>query len=266
MRRPKSSYVIQAVANGLKILEEFGGADAELGVTELSNRVGLHKNSVFRLLATLEQSGYVEQCAQTDRYRLGRACLALGQAFSETRSLVRFARPLLARLAVELKETSHLGVLSGYEVVHLAAKPAPQLVASALRIGQRLPGHCTALGKVLLAGKSAQALAQLDKEKVRAGKLVALTAATIVDRDKFFEHLRAVASQGYALDLEECAAGLCCVAAPVHDASGVVIAALSISAPVFRVNEARIHAEVMPRVVAAASELSRRMGFASAAH
>jgi DNA-binding IclR family transcriptional regulator len=264
MRRPKSSYVIQAVANGLKILEEFGGADGELGVTELSNRVGLHKNSVFRLLATLEQGGYVEQCLQTERYRLGRACLALGQAFSETRSLVRFARPLLSRLSVELKETAHLGVLSGHEVVHLAAKPAPQLVASALRTGQRLPAHCTALGKVLLAGKSAAALAQLDKERVRAGKLVAHTAATIVDRDKFFEHLRTVASQGHALDLEECAPGLCCVAAPVHDASGAVIAAISVSAPVFRVSEARIHDDVVPRVVAATTELSQRMGFTPA--
>jgi DNA-binding IclR family transcriptional regulator len=261
MRRSKSSYVIQAVANGLKLLEEFGGPDAELGVTELSNRIGLHKNNVFRLLATLEEQGYVEQCTQSERYRLGRSCLRLGQAFLETRSLPRFARPLLVRLAEETGESAHLGVLSGHDVVHLDGEQADQLVATKLRTGQKLAAHCTALGKVLLAGKSAAALAQLDKERVRAGKLAAHTPATIVDRDKFFEHLRAVASQGWALDLEECAAGLCCVAAPVHDASGAVVAALSVSAPVFRVSEARIHAEVTPRVVAAAGELSARMGW-----
>jgi DNA-binding IclR family transcriptional regulator len=265
MRRSKSSYVIQAVANGLRLLEEFGGPDAELGVTELSNRVGLHKNNVFRLLATLEQQGYVEQCPQTERYRLGRACLTLGQAFLETRSLSRFARPLLARLAEETRESAHLGVLAGYEVVHLDGEQPDQLVATKLRTGQRLAAHCTALGKVLLAGKSASALAQLDKDRVRAGKLVPYTPATIVDRDKFFEHLRTVSSQGWAVDLEECAPGLCCVAAPVHDASGAVIAALSVSAPVFRVSEARIHDEVMPRVIAAAHELSRRMGWVAAA-
>lgn len=265
MRRPKSSYVIQAVANGLRILEEFGRPDAELGVTELAQRVSLHKNMVFRLLATLEQQGYVEQCRETERYRLGRACLALGHAFLETRSLARFARPLLARLAEETGESAHLGVLAGHEVVHLDGEQPEQLVATRLRTGEKLAAHCTALGKVLLAGKSATALAQLDKERVRAGKLVAHTPATIVDRDKFFEHLRAVASQGYALDLEECAAGLCCVAAPVLDASGAVIAALSVSAPVFRVNEARIHDDVMPRVVAAANELSQRMGHVAAA-
>jgi DNA-binding IclR family transcriptional regulator len=265
MRRSKSSYVIQAVANGFRLLEEFGGADAELGVTELSIRLNLHKNNVFRLLATLEQQGYVEQCAQTERYRLGRACLALGQSFSETRSLSRFARPLLARLAAETKESAHLGVLAGHDVVHLDGEQPEQLVKTALRTGQKLAAHCTALGKVLLAGKSVVALAQLDKERVRPGKLAAQTPATIVDREKFFEHLRTVASQGWALDLEECAQGLCCVAAPVQDASGAVIAALSVSAPIFRVNDKRIHDEVVPRVIAAANELSARMGYVSAA-
>ncbi len=265
MRRSKSSYVIQTVANAFRLLEEFGGADGELGVTELSNRLGLHKNNVFRLLATLEQQDYVEQCAQTERYRLGRGCLALGQAFADTRGLVRFARPVLAKLAGEMNETAHLGVLSDYEVVHLAGERPDQLVGTSLRTGQRLAAHCTALGKALLAGKSAAALAQLDKERVRAGKLVAHTPATITDRDKFFEHLRTVASQGWALDLEECAPGLCCVAAPVHDASGSVVAALSVSAPIFRVSESRIHDEVLPRVSAAASELSLRMGHVAAA-
>jgi DNA-binding IclR family transcriptional regulator len=264
MRRSKSSYVIQTVANAFRLLEEFGGADPELGVTELSNRLSLHKNNVFRILATLEEQGYVEQCPHSERYRLGRACLTLGQAFADTRSLVRFARPVLARLAEETNESAHLGVLSGYEVVHLDGEQPDQLVATTLRTGQRLAAHCTALGKVLLAGKSANALAQLDKDRVRAGKLVAQTPATITDREKFFEHLRTVASQGWALDLEECAAGLCCVAAAVHDASGAVIAALSVSAPVFRVSEARIHDEVAPRVVAAANELSQRMGYAIA--
>ena len=265
MRRSKSDYVIQTVANAFRLLEEFGGADAELGVTELSHRLDLHKNNVFRLLATLEQQGYVEQYAETEQYRLGRSCLALGQAFSETRSLVRFARPVLAALAQGTNESAHLGVLAGFEVVHLDGEQPEQLVATTLRTGQRLAAHCTALGKVLLAGKSTAGLARLDTEHVRAGKLSAQTPATITDRDKFFEHLRAVGSQGWATDLEECAQGLCCVAAPVHDASGAVVAALSVSAPVFRVSEARIHGDVMPRVLAAAGELSRRMGFLQSA-
>jgi DNA-binding IclR family transcriptional regulator len=261
MRRSKSSYVIQAVENAFRLLEEFGNVDAELGVTELADRLDLPKNTVFRLLATLEQQSYIEQCAHTERYRLGASCLRLGHAFASTRSLVRFARPVLERLAERTGESAHLAVLAAYEVVHLDGQQPHQLVSTALRTGQRLAAHCTALGKVLLAGESPASLAQLDKERVRAGKLVAHTPATITDRDKFFEHLRAVASQGWALDLEECAPGLCCVAAPVVDASGTVIAALSVSAPVFRVSETRIHDEVLPPVLAGASELSHRMGF-----
>jgi DNA-binding IclR family transcriptional regulator len=265
MRRSKSDYVIQTVANAFRLLEEFGDSSWELGVTELSDRLKLHKNNVFRLLATLQQQGYVEQCAETEQYRLGRSCLALGQAFGETRSLLRFGRSVLARLAEEMHESAHIGVLSGYEVVHLDGQQPKQLVATSLRTGERLAAHCTALGKVLLASRSAAALAQLDKERVKAGKLVAHTPATITDRDKFFEHLRAVASQGWALDLEECAPGLCCVAAPVHDATGVVVAALSVSAPVFRASETRIHDDVVPRVLSAAHELSARMGFIATA-
>ncbi len=264
MRRSKSDYVIQTVANALRLLEEFREGEPELGVTELSRRLTLHKNNVFRLLATLEQQGYVEQCAETERYRLGRSCLALSQAFASTRSLVRFAQPVLQRLAQATSESTHLGVLSGYDVVHLHGEQPRQLVATLLRTGSTLAAHCTALGKALLAAKGMSGLVQLDKERFRAGRLTAQTPATITDRDKFFEHLRAVSNQGWAVDLEECAPGLCCVAAPVHDASGGVIAALSISAPVFRMSEARLHGELVPQVTAAAGDLSRRMGFAAA--
>jgi DNA-binding IclR family transcriptional regulator len=264
MRRSKSDYVIQTVANAFRLLEEFNEREPALGVTELSERLRLQKNAVFRLLATLEQQGYVEQCLETDQYRLGRSCLGLGRAFSDTRDLVRFARPVLARLAMGAQESAHLGVLAGYEVVHLGGEQPQQLVATSLRTGQRLSAHCTALGKTLLAGKGATALAQLDKERVRTGKLSAETPATITDREKFFEHLRAVASQGWAADLEECAQGLCCVAAPVHDASGAVVAALSISAPAFRMSETRLHDELLPQVLAGAQDLSLRMGYAAA--
>lgn len=264
MRRSKSDYVIQTVANAFRLLEEFSEREPELGVTELADRLDLQKNAAFRLLATLEQQGYVEQCVETDQYRLGRSCLGLGRAFSDTRDLLRSARPVLAKLALGVEESAHLGVLAGYEVVHVGGQQPRQLVATTLRTGQRLSAHCTALGKALLAGKGTSGLAQLDKDRVRTGKLSAETLATITDRDKFFEHLRSVASQGWATDLEECALGLCCVAAPVQDASGGVIAALSVSAPSFRMSEARLHGELLPQVLVAADDLSRRMGFLAA--
>ena len=264
MRRSKSDYVIQTVANALRLLEEFREGEPQLGVTELARRLSLHKNNVFRMLATLEQQGYVEQCAETEEYRLGRACLGLGHAFTATRSLSRFARPVLAQLARACGESAHLGVLSGVEVVHLDGEQPLQLVSTMLRTGGRLASHCTALGKVLLAGEGRPSLEQLDKswERARGAKLEARTAATITDREKLLEHLRGVASQGYAIDQEECERGLCCVAAPVHGTAGAVVAALSVSLPVFRADESRLHDVCVPLVTRAAGELSRRLGAA----
>ena len=146
MKKPKSDYVIQTVDNAFRLLEAFHDA-GELGVTQLSKRLGLHKNNVFRLLATLEQGGYIEQCSENDRYRLGVRCLELGRSFARSRTLLRQARPLLESLAAEARETVHLSELRDFEVVHLDGVQPERLVLTGLRIGQRLPVHCTALAR-----------------------------------------------------------------------------------------------------------------------
>jgi DNA-binding IclR family transcriptional regulator len=262
MRRSKSDYVIQTVTNALRLLEEFRYAD-ELGVTALAKRLGLHKNNVFRLLATLEEMRFVEQCAENDQYRLGTACLGLGQAFTRTRSLTRLGRSVLLKLAQDTRETAHLGVLDGFEVVHLDGESPNHLVGTRLRTGERLPVHASALGKVMLACGDPAEWERVDREFIRGGELRPSTDATIVDRDKFFEHLRGAAGMGFALDVEECAEGMCCVAAPVRDANARVVAALSVSAPVFRVGVDAMHEYIVPAVTGAALELSRRLGAAA---
>lgn len=259
MKRPKSDYVIQTVSNALRLLESFR-EEEELGVTELSRRLELHKNNVFRLLATLEERGYIEQCAETERYRLGTRCLELGQSFNRTRSLLRRARPVLESLAAESGETAHLGTLQEFEVLHLDAQAAGELVVAGERVGRRLPAHCTALGKSLLAHAGDKALREFDRHVVADARLPSLTDRTITDRDKFFEHLRSVAGEGIAIDLEECVPGLCCVAAPVFGASGSPVAALSVSGPAFRLTEDVLRRDIAPAVQKAAELLSRQLG------
>ena len=246
MRRSKSDYVIQTVTNALRLLEEFRYAE-ELGVTELARRLGLHKNNVFRLLATLEEMRYVEQCAETERYRLGTACLALGQAFSRTRSLTRLgalgAREARARDARDppisaCSTTSRSCTSTARRPTSWWAR-APHRRAPARALQRARQGDARLRGP---GGVGA-----FDREWIRGGELPASTDATITDRDKFFEHLRGAAGMGFAIDLEECAPGLCCVAAPVRDASSRVVAALSVSAPVFRVGETRMHERIVPR-------------------
>jgi DNA-binding IclR family transcriptional regulator len=264
MKKQKSDYAIQTVANALKLLEAFR-EDEELGVTELSRRLDLHKNNVFRLLATLELLGYIEQCANSDRYRLGARCLDLGQAFLRSRALLRRARPLLEELAIRSGESSHLAVMRNFDIVHLDGVPSSQLVATGLRIGRSLPVHCTALGKVLL-GCSPDVVHE-EYARVYAGQcaLNPRTPSTIVDSHKLFDHVRSAAVRGYALDLEECEPGLACAAAPVFGSSGSAVAALSVSGPAFRMSEERLLTEIVPLVTGAAGRLSREMGHASPA-
>jgi len=262
MGKPKSEYSIQTVSNALRLFEAFYEED-ELGVSELARRLELHKNNVFRLLATLEQGGYIEQSDENDLYRLGSRCLELGRAFTRGHSLLRCARPILEELCENSGESVHLGVLQDFEVVHLDGEQPSQLVVTASRIGRRLPVHSTALGKVLLGCSEESVREQFDRKFVSDSELPRSSASTIVDGHKLFEHLRTVAVQGYAIDIEECAEGLCCAAAPVHDARGRVIAALSVSGPAYRLSEEDILREIVPLVSAAADRLSQELGHSS---
>jgi DNA-binding IclR family transcriptional regulator len=261
MKKQKSEYSIQTVTNALKLLESFRNVE-ELGVTELSRRLDLHKNNVFRLLATLQLEGYIEQCAESDRYRLGTRCLELGQSYLQSRSLLRRARPLLEELARLSEESSHLGVMRDFDVVHLDGVGSQSLVGTGLRIGQRLPVYCTALGKVLLACASDSTHPDSIGLRLEARSLDPRTPATIVDSHKLYDQLRATALRGYALDLEECEPGLACAAAPVFDSSGRAVAAVSVSGPAFRMGERRLLDQIVPLVTDAAARLSRELGFA----
>ncbi|HXK23465.1 MAG TPA: IclR family transcriptional regulator [Myxococcota bacterium] len=259
MRKAKGDYAILTVTNALRLLEEFRN-EVEIGVAELGRRLRLHKNNVFRLLATLEEAGYIEQNVATGRYRLGLAALQLGQAFSRSRPLLTRGPTYLEELAGSTAESAHLAMLDGFDVVHVAGIAPSRMVVSSLRVGQRLPLHCTALGKVLLAYGPDTERESFDKEVVASRGLEARTRRTIQDPTKFFEHVRMVAGQGFALDLEECEDGLCCAAAPVHDVTGRVVAALSVSAPASRADERSLLEEILPRVSGAAERLSRELG------
>lgn len=248
--KPKSEYAIQTVLNALRMLEVFH-EEAEIGVSDLARRLGLHKNNAFRLLATLELAGYIQQAPKTELYHLGPRCLELGHSFARSHSLIGQARPILEALAESVGETVHLGVQSGAEVVHLDGVLPNQLVLTGLRVGERTPAHCTALGKILLAD-SAVDLGDCEFER--------FTQATRVDPAKLADELRAVSLQGYSADLEEFSAGLHCVAAPVRDASAQIVAAISISGPSFRLSQAVLHGEGAAAVIRAATELSQKMG------
>lgn len=256
MRKPKSDYSIQTVDNALSVLEAFRD-DECLGVTGLAHRLGLHKNNVFRLLATLEERGYVEQCPGNDQYRLGPRCLEAGRIYLRNQDVLARLRPVLAALCADLGETVHAAVLRDHRAVHLhGEQPAERWLVAALRVGAALPLHASAVGKVLLGCSEPAVLEDYDRRIVQRAPLPAYTPATCVDSQKLYDELRNVAGQGYAVDVEEFAPGLCCVAAPVWGAEGELVAALSVSAPSVRLDAGGLHGEIQERLTAAGVGLS----------
>ncbi len=165
-KRKKSSYIIQSVTNALDLLEEFRGEDTELGVTELSKRLGLHKNNVFRLLATLESRGYMEQNKVTGNYRLGLRVLELGQVFIKHMGLLKMARPILEEIVERANETAYLGVIRDDRVVYVDVVEATRPVRVVSRVGVGLPVYCSAVGKSQIAFESEDEVERVLAESV----------------------------------------------------------------------------------------------------
>lgn len=271
--KPRSDYAIQTVMNAFRMLEVFDGAVA-IGVSDVARSLGLHKNNAFRLLATLEIAGYIQQSSDSELYHLGPRCLELAHAFARNHPFASLARPVLEDLVAETGETAHLGVLREREVAHLDGVLPAQLLLTGSRVGERLPAHCTAMGKALLVGmleRPASPPLRSEATGRRAGvappepgigqwKLDRFTDATITDGAKLLDEVRAGQLRGYAVDLEEYASGLHCVAAPVRDASERVIAAISLSGPSQRLTREGVHAEGARAVSEAAHRLSRALG------
>ena len=256
-KREKESYVIRSVTNALNLLEQFKGDRDELGVTELSNRLGLHKNNIFRLLATLETKGYIEQNKATENYRLGVKSLELGQTFIKQLGLVRQAKPFLKEIVKQCNEMAYIGTIRQSSVVYLDVEEANQMVKVANGVGWRHPIHCTAIGKAQIAFFSEEELEKLGV----LDNMDKFTENTIVARAKFIRHLKEVAKQGYAIDNEEYNSGVRCIAVPVRDYTGRVVGGISVCGPSFRMTDELLKTKIIPVVKDAGEKVSKRLGF-----
>ena len=256
VRRDKSNYIIQSVSHALDVLEEFQGDVDELGVTELSKKLKLHKNNVFRILATLQSRHYIEQNKANENYRLGLKCLHLGQTFIHQRGMLKQAKPILQELAAKTGETSYMSILRGNDVVYIDVVEPMTTVRVVSRIGLHLPVHATAAGKALIAFETEEDI------RLRLGEeLKDYTGNTLQDIEELIRDLDSVRDQGYATDLEEFELGLRCIASPVRDYTRKVIGALSVSGPANRLTDAEIQTRIAPEVIRLATDLSTRLGF-----
>jgi DNA-binding IclR family transcriptional regulator len=246
---------VQSVDRAVSVLEILARL-GEAGVTDLASHIGVHKSTVSRLLTALEEHELVEQARERGKYRLGFGVLRLANAVSGQLDITQQGREICERLAVEVGETVNIAVLRSHYVVNVDQARGPTAVGSHNWVGELTPLHATSSGKILLAFMNPDARRALLAE---AG-LTRFTEHTLTSLEALDDQLVSVARDGYVVSIEELEHGLTAVAAPIRDHSATVIAALSVSGPVYRLTEARAR-DIAPSVVAAANAVAERLGY-----
>lgn len=245
---------VRSVDRAAALLLALGEVQGAAGVTELARRLGLHKSTASRLLATLQKRGLVEQDEETGKYRLGLIVIRLAEHAERTLDLRGLALPELERLARVSHETTGLGILEGDSMLAVAQVDGPNLIAVGDWTGRATPLHCVASGKVLMAALAEREVVRL----VRRG-LPRHTERTITDLEPLLEELARIRRRGYATAIGEYELGLNAVAAPVYDGRGRVIAAVDIWGPAFRLTPRRVP-ELAAQIREAAAAITVRLG------
>ncbi len=215
----------RAITRALEVLCCFSSAKPEWGISEMAEDLGYSRSVIHRILSTLEFERFVER-TEARRYRLGTRALLVGQTSRVSNRLIWEAEPRLDALANSVKGVAHLGILEGSEVVELARSTTRRLPMGVERPHFRMPAHATALGKVLLAYSPPHVRERYFSLR---RSLRRFTEKTICSTVELNSHIQTVLTQGYAMDDEECKLGYRCVAIPVYDTHGSLIAALSVS-------------------------------------
>ena len=247
-------YTVPGLARGLQLLMQFNRDERELSGAELSRRMGLPRASVFRMLFTLEQSGFLERCPDGVSYKLGLAVLRLGFELLASMDLTEVGRPVIEALRNRSGFSAHLVVRDARDVVFIAKAAGGNAMFHSIQVGARLPAHATVLGRILLSDTEMKELAALYPEKVLPSytpktptNLQGLKALIDQDRDK-----------GYGVSMGGYETGISTIASPVFNEQSRVTAAISISVPSQRIEDAALM-PLVELVKASAAHLTERL-------
>jgi len=251
---------IQSISRALDVLEELSNSPQGLGLMELAEKLNLNKSTAHHILATLVEHRFAKQNSSTKRYGVDSRLIHLAHCAADNLNVVQEAEPVLSRLAEESNEVAHLMILDKGEIVYLLKLESAENTHSlklASYVGMRNAAHSSAGGKALLSHLDEKQLAEIITERGLARR----SKNTITDPDELRKELSQVREQGFAIDDEENEEGVRCVGAPVRDARGRVIAAISVSGPRFRLSMNTVRRRLAPQVVNAAKEISLCLGF-----
>lgn len=256
VKKINPNYPVKVLDKSLSILETLLQRGSLMSITEISNKLEMYPSTVHRILDTLKSRGYVEQEPQNQKYQLGLKLVELGMAKFHKIDLIEEAIPFLKELVNQCNETVHLGIFDQGKVLYLAKEEPDQNIRMVSQVGKRAPVYSTSLGKILLA------YLPKDERKVVTDKIkyTSFTKNTINNKEKLEEELDKVKKQGFALDKEENEKGVCCTAAPIRNYQGKVIAAISISSPVYRINIKKQKC-LRENIVRISRKISKRLGY-----
>ncbi len=251
--------LLQSVQNTLRLLDLFNGPVQEMGLTEISKALSVSKSTAHRLLATLEDQGFIEQKAQNGRYRLGLKVVHLAAHKLAGLNIIEECHPYLEALSSATGESSHLSFYNLGEITFVDKVFGRNRSVMSSIIGYRLPAYASAAGKMFLAQLSARGLVDFFQQ----AELKPLTPSTITSRVQLMENLTLIRTRGHSEDQQESEEGLVCFAAPIWNRAGRMVAGLSLSGQASRMNACR--EDLIKEVKAAAEQASRQCGWLPAA-
>ncbi len=246
---------LSSVANAMRLLKAFSDEEYEIGLSQLAKQLNLAKSTVHRLASTLIGADMLEQTRETGKYRLGMALFEMGTLVRRQMDFSTEARPFLTMLRDTTGETVHLAILEHASIIYINYLASRQVIRMSTELGMRKPAYCTGEGKALMAFQSAESI-----EQIIRGGLAQRTVKTIIDPAALRKELAAIRTRGYAIDDEESEAGMRCIAAPVRDSAGKVIAATGVAGPTQRLTKKKLMAYA-PDVIGAADAISQRLGY-----
>lgn len=245
----------QTIRRAVTMLEAFTDERPSWNASDLAERVGLNRTTVYRLLTALESAEYVRRDPVSDHYRLGSGLIALGGRAQRANPVRSVALPELEALAADTGETATLEILSGYEMVIIEEIPGDFVTSGSQHIGSRWPAYATSTGKAILSTLSAEELAN-----ALPRSLAPITEKTIDSRNDLRACLINIRQTGYAVAAEELELGFIAIGAPVLGATGRAVAAISLGGTLTRLTAEHVP-QIGERVLAAAGRISHRLGY-----
>ncbi|MCL6573818.1 MAG: IclR family transcriptional regulator [Bacillus sp. (in: Bacteria)] len=248
---------VQSLERALNILNKLSEYPDGIPISRLSEHVGLTKSTTHRMLATLASMNYVVKDEKTDKYKLGLQILFLSRNLLNNSNIVSIAKGYLEKLSQEVNETVHLCIEDHGEVIYIDKIESNQTIRMFSRVGSRAPMYCTGVGKVLLSGMDQDYFEEL----ISKIEFIPKTPTTITSKEVFLEEIEKVKSQGYALDNSENETVLRCIASPIYDHKGKIIASFSISGPTNRVTMDVINNTLIDKMKQYSIDISRNLGY-----